>query len=179
VGKAAVLWRVRSADIYVEQGVGVMTERPYYVFESGEGKRHEARGSVMLFKATAATTNGRFSLMERTLPPGGRMPPAHTHAGVEEAYFVLEGQVTFVLKGLEQTCGPETFVLVPAGTGHTFGNVSATPVRLLVMHSPPLDAYFAELEALWSGSEAPSIDDERALMDRHGMQPWPASTPPA
>ncbi len=34
----------------------------------GEGERRQARGSVMDFKALAATTGGRFSLMERSLP---------------------------------------------------------------------------------------------------------------
>jgi quercetin dioxygenase-like cupin family protein len=141
------------------------------VFGPGDGQRHEARGSEMFFKATSRTTNGRFSLMERTLPARGRMPPPHAHLGVEEAYFVLDGQVTFVLNGSEQTYGPETFVLVPAGTGHTFGNISAEPSRLLVLHSPALDAYFGELEALWSGSQPPAPEEERALMSRHGMQP--------
>jgi quercetin dioxygenase-like cupin family protein len=148
-----------------------MAEKAYYVFGSGEGQRHEARGSVMHFKAMSQTTNGRLSLMERTLPPGGRMPPPHAHVGNEEAYFVLGGQVTFVLNGSEQTYGPETFVLVPAGTGHTFGNLSAQPSRLLVLHAPALDAYFVELEALWSGTEAPSVEEERALMGRYGMAP--------
>lgn len=148
-----------------------MADKPYYVFGPGEGERHEARGSVMRFKATAHTTSGRLSLMERTLPAGGRMPPPHLHVGIGESYFVLEGEVTFVLNGSEQTYGPESFVLVPAGTGHTFGNVSAEPSRLLVLHSPALDAYFVELEALWGGAEAPSVDQERALMGRHGMQP--------
>jgi mannose-6-phosphate isomerase-like protein (cupin superfamily) len=148
-----------------------MAEKPYYIFSAGEGERHEARGSVMLFKAMSQTTNGRLSLMERTLPPGGRMPPPHAHVGIEEAYYVLDGQVTFVLNGSQQTHGPESFVLVPAGTGHTFGNTSSEPSRLLVIHSPALDAYFVELEALWGSPEAPSAAEERALMSRHGMQP--------
>lgn len=143
----------------------------FYTFGPGEGLRHEARGSVMLFKAMSRTTNGRLSLMERTLPSGGRMPPPHAHVGIEEAYFVLDGQVTFELNGSEQTHGPETFVLVPAGTAHTFGNRSTATSRLLVIHSPALDAYFVELEALWGGSDAPSVEEERALMSRHGMQP--------
>jgi mannose-6-phosphate isomerase-like protein (cupin superfamily) len=53
----------------------------------------------MVFKATGATTGGRFSLMDRHLPPGGRMPPAHRHVQCVEAFFVLEGDVTFVLDG--------------------------------------------------------------------------------
>ena len=148
-----------------------MAKKPYYVFDPGEGERHEARGSVMRFKATAQTTNGRFSLMERTLPVGGRMPPPHVHVAIEEAYFVLVGQVTFILDGAEQTVGPEGFVLVPSGTGHTFGNLSTEPSRLLVMHSPALDAYFVELEVLWSSAEPPTVEAQRALMSRHGMQP--------
>jgi hypothetical protein len=42
-----------------------------------------------------------------------------------------------------------TFVLVPAGSPHTFGNTSDEPARLLVLHAPALDGYFADLEQLW------------------------------
>jgi mannose-6-phosphate isomerase-like protein (cupin superfamily) len=97
------------------------------------------------------------------------MPPTHVHVDVEEAYFVLDGQVTFILDGAETVAGPGTFVLVPAGTGHTFGNLSPEPSRLLVLHSPPLDAYFVELENLWSTAKPPTVEEERALMNRYGM----------
>lgn len=140
-------------------------------FESGEGLRREARGSEMWFKATGASTAGRFSLMERTLPPGGRMPPAHSHAGNEEAYFVLDGVVEFRVGGevFEGTSG--TFVLVSAGEPHTFGNTGDEPARLLVLHAPALDLYFAELEQLWASREQPDRATEMALMRRHGMEP--------
>jgi quercetin dioxygenase-like cupin family protein len=140
-------------------------------WESGEGLRREARGSEMWFKATAARTQGRFSLMERTLPPGGRMPPAHRHEGNEEAYYVLEGTVEFHVAGevFEGTAG--TFVLVPAGEGHTFGNTSDSPARLLVLHAPALDRYFEDLEHLWNAPESPDRATEIALMERHGMTP--------
>jgi mannose-6-phosphate isomerase-like protein (cupin superfamily) len=81
----------------------------------------------MFFKALASNTSGRLSLMDRTLPPGGRMPPPHRHSGNEEAYFVLDGDITFVLDGRTTTHGPETFVLVPAGAAHTFGNTTDAP----------------------------------------------------
>jgi quercetin dioxygenase-like cupin family protein len=138
---------------------------------SGEGVRREARGSEMWFKATAATTEGRFSLMERTLPPGGRMPPAHRHAGNEEAYFVLDGRVEFQVAGDVFEAAPGTFVLVPSGEAHTFGNTSDEPARLLVLHAPALDRYFEDLETLWAAPEPPDRDTELALMQRHGMEP--------
>ena len=90
------------------------------VFESGEGKVLSARGSTMFFKATRASTNGAFSLMERTLPPGGRKPPPHIHTNCEEAFYVLDGEIEFFL-GDDTVIGrPGSFVHVPGGVSHTF-----------------------------------------------------------
>ncbi|MGC1184112.1 MAG: cupin domain-containing protein [Candidatus Dormiibacterota bacterium] len=141
------------------------------LFQPGEGERLEARGSVMFFKAVSATTQGRLSLMERTLPPGGRMPPAHAHTETEEAYFVLDGEVTFHVDGYEVKGEHGCFVLVPGGVPHTFGNASAKAARLLVIHAPGLDSYFRELQSLWAGAQAPELAAERELMARHGMTP--------
>lgn len=141
------------------------------VLGPGEGKRqYRARGSVMFFKALAEEDDGDLSLMERTLPPGGKRPPPHRHLNCSEAYFVLDGQVAVVVDGTELTLGPEEFVLVPRGTSHTFGNVGETEARLLVMHAPAMDAYFAGLHELWNRAEPPSVDEERALMARFGME---------
>jgi mannose-6-phosphate isomerase-like protein (cupin superfamily) len=137
----------------------------------GEGeKQYSARGSVMFFKAVAEQNGGDFSLMERTLPPGGRRPPAHRHTNCSEAYFVLDGQVSVVVDDEEFTVGTEGFVLIPRGTAHTFGNASKREARLLVIHAPAMDAYFAGLHELWNTDEPPSPDEERALMGRFGME---------
>ena len=133
--------------------------------------RFEARGSVMYFKALAAEDDGDFSLMERTLPPGGRRPPAHRHTNCSEGYFVLDGVVAVVVEGTERLVGPEGFVLVPRGTAHTFGNGGEREARLLVIHAPAMDAYFAELHELWNRGEPPAPADERGLMARYGMDP--------
>ena len=62
-------------------------------------------------------------------------------------------------------------MLVPRGTTHTFGNATASEARLLVIHAPAMDAYFAGLHDLWNRDEAPSPGEERALMARFGMEP--------
>jgi mannose-6-phosphate isomerase-like protein (cupin superfamily) len=137
----------------------------------GEGQRqYTARGSVMFFKAVAEQDAGDFSLMERTLPPGGRRPPPHGHTNCSEAYFVLEGLVSVVVEDQDLSLGPEGFVLVPRGTAHTFGNGGAEPARLLVIHAPAMDAYFAGLHELWNRDEPPTPDEERALMRQFGME---------
>ena len=137
----------------------------------GEGHVVTARGSVMAFKAVADQTGGDFSLMERTLPPGGRRPPAHRHVNCSEAFFVLDGQISFVLDGEDLTGGRGDFLLVPRGTAHTFGNASPEPARLLVLHAPAMDAYFEELHRLWASGQPPATEQERALMARFGMEP--------
>jgi uncharacterized cupin superfamily protein len=141
------------------------------VLESGQGTVLAARGSAMFFKATRASTNGAFSLMERTLPPGGRKPPPHIHTNCEEAFYVLDGEVEFSLGETTVVGRPDTFVLVPGGVAHTFGNAGTAQARLLVIHAPAMDAYFEELQALWSGAVPPSREEELELMRRHGMEP--------
>src|SRR5205814_10483274 len=71
----------------------------------GQGHLLTARGNVMAFKAVAEQTGGDFSLMERTVPPGGRTPPPHRHVTCSEAFFVLAGTVTFRLDDAELTGG--------------------------------------------------------------------------
>ena len=135
------------------------------------GEQLQVRGSALLFKATAASTGGAFSLHERRVPAGGRRPPAHSHPDRVEAFWVLDGAVEFELDGQATVVGAEGFVLVPGGVGHTFGATADSDARLLVLHAPALDHYFRDLEGLWSGEEPPSQEDELTLMRRHGMEP--------
>ncbi len=145
-------------------------------FEPGEGMALNARGSSMLFKAVAGTTGGAFSLMERELPVSGRRPVPHRHRG-PEGFYVLAGSVEFVVGDQSRIGGPGFWALVPAGLAHTFGNAGQAPARLLIIHAPPADAYFVELQALWSQATPPTPEEERALMRRHGLEPVDSDPP--
>jgi mannose-6-phosphate isomerase-like protein (cupin superfamily) len=139
-------------------------------FEPGEGMALSARGSSMLFKAVAGSTGGAFSLMERELPVSNRRPPSHRHQG-PEGFYVLEGLIEFVVGDERRSGGPGFWALVPGGVAHTFGNAGVSPARLLIIHAPAAEAYFVELQALWSKPEPPTPEEERALMRRHGLEP--------
>jgi mannose-6-phosphate isomerase-like protein (cupin superfamily) len=142
------------------------------VLGPGEGDRFTARGSVMAFKATAATTHGSFSFMERELSPGGRRPPAHLHFTAAEGFYVLDGWIRFWLDDDTVAAGPGSFILAPGGVRHTFANEADAPARLLVIHAPAMDGYFGELHELWADpANPPAPDAERELMRRHGMEP--------
>ena len=75
-----------------------------------------------------------------------------------------------MVEGDDLTLGPEQFVLVPSGPAHTFGTAGETEARLLVIHAPAMDAYFAGLHDLWNRATPPTTDEERALMARFGME---------
>jgi quercetin dioxygenase-like cupin family protein len=119
------------------------------VVPPGGGEQLEVRGSTLLFKATAASTGGAFSLQERRVPAGGRRPPAHRHPDRVEAFWVLDGEAEFELDGKATVVRAGSFVLVPGGVAHTFGASASGDARLLVLHAPALDGYFRELQDLW------------------------------
>jgi mannose-6-phosphate isomerase-like protein (cupin superfamily) len=141
------------------------------IVRPGQGHLLTARGNLLAFKAVAAQTGGDFSLMERTVPAAARMPPPHRHINCSEAFFVLDGTITFLVDGAAVSGEPGDFLLVPRGAGHTFGNTSDGPARLLVLHAPAMDAYFEELHQLWAAAEPPDRAQEQELMRRYGMEP--------
>jgi quercetin dioxygenase-like cupin family protein len=83
---------------------------------------------------------------------------------------VLEGSIEFIVGGESRKGGRGFWALAPSAVSHTFGNAGDSPARLLIIHSPAADAYFAELEALWKNS-TPTPEAERELMKRHGLEP--------
>ncbi|HJZ62055.1 MAG TPA: quercetin 2,3-dioxygenase [Miltoncostaeaceae bacterium] len=102
---------------------------------SGEGEATWFLGNRMTLKATAETTGGAYGLLESLIRPGFS-PPLHVHHREEEAFWVLEGEVTFRYGDRTIAGGPGTFVLLPRDVPHTFVVEGDTPARLLTLLSP-------------------------------------------
>jgi len=86
------------------------------------------------------------------------MPPAHVHVACVEAFFVLEGEVTFILDGVEPREGPDS-LLVPGGrhTRQPLGRASPAARDPLATSTTTS----SRLEALWHGAEPPTVEEER------------------
>ncbi len=136
----------------------------------GGGTHYSVRGSTIKFKALGRDTGGAFSFFEREMPPGVRMTPAHRHHG-PEAFYVLDGVLEFHVDDDMFQSPAGSFVLVPERVAHTFGNTSGAPARLLTIHAPATDAYFAEMHQLWASPVPPAPDQEREVQRRHGLEP--------
>lgn len=86
------------------------------------------------WKIPSQLTGGAFTLAEQLLPRGSA-PPVHRHTREDEAWLVLDGELTFLLDQDEYAAGPGTYVFGPRGRAHAFVVRSET-ARLLTLVSP-------------------------------------------
>jgi quercetin dioxygenase-like cupin family protein len=89
---------------------------------------------LAVIKATADRTDGRLSVMEITEAPGYEAP-LHVHHGEDEAFYVLDGELTFEVGGDEFPAAPGDFVFGPRGVPHRY-RVGPAGCRLLFVLTP-------------------------------------------
>ena len=83
-----------------------MSARPI-VIQPGEGHRV---GNVEFLARTADTPRFTFGIIEIA---AGRELEQHVHADEDDAFYIVEGEMTFVFGDEHATAPPGTFVLVP------------------------------------------------------------------
>jgi mannose-6-phosphate isomerase-like protein (cupin superfamily) len=96
----------------------------------GEGHR---LGNVEFLARTADTPRFTFAIIE--IEPGRELE-AHVHEAEDDAFYIVEGEMTFLFDDGPVTTGPGTFLLVPPGVEHGFRNDGAKAVRMLNIHAP-------------------------------------------
>ena len=65
----------------------------------------------------------------------GALP--HSHPGIEQVCYLLEGRARAEVDGQTRELGPGDCCFFPADMRHTFTVTSDTPVKVLVIYSPP------------------------------------------
>jgi quercetin dioxygenase-like cupin family protein len=60
----------------------------------------------------------------------------HTHDDHVDSFFVLDGEVEFLVEGETIRGGPGTWVSVPRGVVHGFRNPGPDRIRVLNIHAP-------------------------------------------
>jgi mannose-6-phosphate isomerase-like protein (cupin superfamily) len=100
------------------------------VVPPGEGRRV---GNVEFLARTVDTPRFTFGIVE--IAPGRELE-AHVHDDEDDAFYILEGEMTFTLGDDAVAAPPGTFVLVPPGVEHGFRNDQDRPVRMLNIHAP-------------------------------------------
>lgn len=100
-----------------------------------EGRTIAVVGDVYRFMATSEDTNGKYSMWEAIVPPGGG-PPLHVHSREEESFYVLEGEITFQIGEERVVATAGTFANMPVGTPHSFKNESSQPAKVIISVAP-------------------------------------------
>ena len=129
-------------------------DRRPYLLRPGEGTAVWSLGGRFTTKVPGDAAAGRFALVE-ALAFQSTEPPLHVHHREDEAWYILDGQMTFYVgdAAFEATSG--SFVYAPLGIPHTF-TVDVEPTRVLVFASPAGFEHFAlELGEPAVGEEPP------------------------
>jgi quercetin dioxygenase-like cupin family protein len=110
--------------------------RPY-VIHRDEGETLSFFGALTWIKATGAQTGGAFGLIEHLIP-GGEGPPWHLHHNEDESFYVIEGEVLFIIGDEQQriTARPSTLVFGPRNIPHGFRVAGSSPARMLIEATP-------------------------------------------
>jgi mannose-6-phosphate isomerase-like protein (cupin superfamily) len=130
----------------------------------GEGKAVPRRyGEQTVIKATEANTRGAYAVRENSVPPGFGGVPLHLHREAEEAFFVLDGELTVFAEDATLAAPAGSFVLIPRGTVHAIANPGAVPVRWLTIISP------AWVSA-WIEEETTDPDKQAGVYAKYGLE---------
>jgi quercetin dioxygenase-like cupin family protein len=105
---------------------------------AGQILENPVSGERIVFRKTAADTDGELLAFELFLDPDGHVPGAHVHPEQEERFEVVKGTMKF-RRGLETVVARAgDTVVVPPGTVHRFENAGEEPAHVLVEVRPAL-----------------------------------------
>jgi len=134
-------------------------------------------GNVTL-KVGSDESGGTLSVYEFTMPPATAGPPHHLHRGWDEAFYILRGEMTFLIDGVTSTMPAGSFVFIPRGVLHTFWNESAAPATQLTIFTPAgIEAYFDEVTQLMAQGGGAALEAAERVMEAHDMIVMPGTRP--
>jgi quercetin dioxygenase-like cupin family protein len=138
-----------------ESAAGRLFHRPV-----ATGPAYWGPGDHYTFLVTGEESGGAYFAMEALVPPGGG-PPPHIHTREDETFYLLEGQIEFLLGEETILARPGDFVNVPRGTVHCFQNTASDTARLVLTFTPAgIEHWFEEtLERAPNDVEVEDVPD--------------------
>src|SRR3984957_19721144 len=100
-----------------------------------EGPAYWFLNSLNIVKATTESTGGAYSMTWHTAPPG-HATPYHLHHIEDEAFYVLDGEFTFIADGKKTVLGPGGYIFLPRGIPHGIRCTGASPSTMLILAMP-------------------------------------------
>jgi len=158
--------------------------QPYHLpRDAGSARWH--LGALLTFKATTEQTAGRLWAKE-LLAERGMATPVHRHSREDEAFYVLDGEVSVYVGDDVVRAGVGDFLWAPRDVPHAFC-VESTQARMLVVATPGgFERFFFDtgeparaLTVPPPAGAPPDLDALVAALAEHGVDivgPPPAPT---
>jgi quercetin dioxygenase-like cupin family protein len=108
------------------------------VIRTGQTIENPVTGERLVFRKTAADTQGEAVVVETFVEPNGFVAAAHVHPAQEERFEILAGTLEFKLGRKKIVAEPGDRVVVPAGTAHRFENVGDETAHFVCEVRPAL-----------------------------------------
>lgn len=138
--------------------------------------------TLWIVLAEAKDTGGRFSMMEE-LAHKDAGPGPHKHTWSDETFYMLDGEITFLVGDDIKTARTGDFLMVPRNTRHAF-RVASETARFLNGYTPAsLEAALVELampateRVLPPKNASGVIKLTPELLSRYGMDMLPGPDP--
>lgn len=123
---------------------------PYHLAKGG-GPAQWHFGALLTFKATGDQTGGRLWAKE-LLAERGMATPLHRHSREDEAFYVLDGEISVYVGEEVVRAGAGDFLWAPREVAHAFC-VESAQARVLVVSTPGgFDRFFFD-----TGQAAPEL----------------------
>lgn len=132
-----------------------------YTVGNDLGRTRWFMGGLLKILATSADTDGHFALIEAQLRQGFE-PPRHLHTLEDESFYVLEGEMLFIVGEATSHLKAGDFIHLPRHVAHEYRLL--TPTARYLMHLAP-----AGLEQMFELLSMPA--------ERNELPPLPTGPP--
>src|SRR5882757_6885241 len=150
--------------------------------DAQNGQNLSVVGDTYRILISGKETGGAFATIDMLIPPNGG-PGPHAHAGFQESFYVIDGEIEVKSEGSTYTAKKGSFVNIPkGGIVHGFKNKTDQIAHLLCMVVPSgLEEMFMELGtpvAPGTFLPPPKLDPDtlkkmQQVAEKHGQQIFP------
>lgn len=125
-----------------------------------------AEGGEPLGSARLSVATEDLMVSECRLEPGRQPGDPHYHANHSDSFYVLEGELEFVIDGEAVRPPPGTLLVAPRGAIHAFPVAIGVTARFLNLHTPGgFERHLREMVAMRERGETPTAE----FMAAHDM----------
>lgn len=113
----------------------IVHERDVPLVEAPQTEGHHG-GRIQYVFTKDTVASRRLRLLVQEYPPGSyTVAEEHgVHPAMEQAYFILEGEMELELGTERRSIGPGTFVYIRPGTPHAHRNAGSAPLRFMTFN---------------------------------------------